>query len=309
MRTVMFVAALAIAGGCVSNADHATSTIDIPLQQTGSDGNLYHLNGAFTIVAGDGSTIHVPAGSNTPEVVVPRVPPGIASISVDPGWSLLVSSDGGMTYTNVDAIISSPNPTVIRVLANQPASTEFDFIVRNPNGVLTISLGVDPAPRELAGGIIGQTGTLDYAPYATAKLDFAIYFDVAPTKTTLADGTKQLVFTSSANNAMEAFNDANGLIATMVAPAMSGGYLQYTVSAKPDGTTEVQGNYQGANEPGSLLEFGPHTVDPAVPVDADGFPVDEFFYDPYVPFQLDTFFPDGDATLTGQLRLRFIPPG
>lgn len=306
--TVTIVAALACAGGCISSQDHSTSSIEIPLQQTGSDGALYHLNGSFTILAGNGSTIHVPAGNNAPQVVVPQVPPGIATITLDAGWSMLVSTDGGATYTTVDAIISSANPNILRVLANQPASTEFDFIIRKPNGVVTISLGVDPAPRELAGGIIAQTGTLDFAPYTNARLDFAIYFDVAPTRVTLADGSKQLSFDSESNNAMEAFNDTNGLIANTIAPGMSGGSLQYTVTAKTDGTTEVAGTYSGANSP-TTITFGPHTVDPAVPVDSSGFPVDEFFYDPFVPFTMDSFFPDGDATLNGQLRLRFIPPG
>jgi hypothetical protein len=305
---VTLAAALAFAAGCLSPQDMPTSSIEIPLQQTGSDGNLYHLNGAFTIAAGDGSTIHVPAGSNAAQVVVPHVPPGIAMISLDAGWSLLESTDSGTTYATVDAIVSSPNPNVVRVLANQPTSMEMQFIVRKPNGTLTISLGVDPAPRELAGGVIADMGTLDYAPYTNARFDFAIYFDVPPTRTITADGLKQLTFDSTANNAMEAFNDTNGLFVNTVAPAMAGGDLHYTVTAQADGTTVVQGSYSGANSPGSTLQFGPHTVDPAVPVDADGYPTDEFFYDPFVPFTLDTFFDDGDATLDGQLRLRFIPP-
>jgi hypothetical protein len=32
-----------------------------------------------------------------------------------------------------------------------------------------------------------------------------------------------------------------------------------------------------------------------------------FFYDPFMPFTQDTFLSTGDATLTGQLRMRFLP--
>lgn len=302
MRSFFLVAV--VVAGCVSTEPPVTSSVDIPLQQVGPDGALYRLVGTFSIMAGNGSTITVD-GSGTSTTVTANVPPGIAFVTLDPGWMLEQSTDAGTTFTAVDAIVSSPNPVVLRALPNHADTVEFDFIVRKPTGSVTISFGVDTTPRELSGGIVIQTGTLDYAQYVNKRFDIAIYFDTAPVKQTLGDGTKQLVFDTDHNNAMEAFNDPIGLVQNTVAPGMAGGVLHYTVAAKPDGTTEVAGSYLGLN--GTTLSFGPHTQPVAVPTDADGYPIDEFFYDSELPFTGDTFFDDGDATLGGILRLRFIP--
>ncbi len=306
MRIAVSLALALAVTGCVSTTPPTTTSVDIPLQQVGPDGAVYHLTGTFSILAGNGSTISVDASGTSPTVSA-NVPPGIAQVTLDPGWTLGQSTDGGTTFTPVDAIVSSANPVVLRVLPNHADTIEFDFIVRKPNGSVTIQFGVDPNPRELAGGIIIQSGTLDYTQYINKRFDFGIYFDSAPVKLTLADGTKQLVFDSQNNNAMEAFNDTIGVFQNTVAPAMAGGVLHYTVSAKPDGTTEVAGSYQGFGSPSSTINFGPHTQLPALPLDADGFPVDEFFYDSELPFTGDTFFDDGDATFGGILRMRFIP--
>jgi hypothetical protein len=304
MRTsIGFVIA---AAACVGHG--STSSLDIPLTQAGGDGNIYHLTGTFDIAEATGSTVSVADSSTAATLTVPEVPPGITSVQLADGWTLERSSDGGATFQPVGAILASPNPSITRVLANQPASVEFDFIVRDANGPLTVQFGVASNPRELAGGMIVSTGTLDYAPYAGKKLDFAIYLEVLPAKQTLPDGTKQLQFTSLNFNAMEAFNDSIGLIATTVAPLMADGNLIYSIAAKPDGTTVIAGNYQSASCPCTTLTFGPDTLAQAVPLDADGFPSDTFIFDSTMPFTVDTSFDDGDATLAGQLRLRLIPP-
>jgi hypothetical protein len=306
MRTSIALFLATAAAACTGN--RATSSIDIPLTQTGGDGNVYHLTATFTIAEATGAIVTVDGSTTDPTVTVNDLPPGTTSLSLAAGWTLARSTDAGATFQPVDAILASPNPSTVRVLANQPSSVELDFIVRDPNGSLTVQLGVASKPRELAGGMIVQSGTLDYAPYLGAKLDFAIYHEAAPVKQTLADGTKQLQFTSLQFNAMEAFNDPVGLIANTVAPLMADGNLIYTIAAKPDGTTVVGGTYQSGVCPCTTITFGPDTLAQALALDADGFPVDAFLFDSTMPFTADTSFADGDATFAGQLRLRIVPP-
>jgi hypothetical protein len=142
-------------------------------------------------------------------------------------------------------------------------------------------------------------------------MDLSIYYTLASLdKATLMDGSKQETFTAGSVG-IEVFNDPVGTEANVVAPAMAGGFLFYTVTVHPDGTIEVDGEFDGANSPFTVLHFGPHVMDPASsippPLDADGFAQDVFFYDPFMTFTQTTSLDTGDATLTGQLRLRFIP--
>jgi hypothetical protein len=312
MRKLTPVLAIALAFASACTHSDATSTLDIPLTQPGPDGNLYHLSGTFAITAGDGSLVAVD-GSGTSDSVSVELPPGITSVLLQPGWALSKSSDGGATFAPVDAILASANPALLRVLGNQPATVSFMFLIRDPNGDLTITFGVDTSPRELAGGIIVQSTTGDFmGPYDHARMDLSIYYTLASLdKNTLVDGSKQEVFTAGSVG-IEVFNDPVGTEANVVAPAMAGGFLFYTVTVHPDGTQEVDGEFDGANSPFTVLHFGPHTLDPSmgevlIPLDADGFAQDVFFYDPFMTFTQTTSLDTGDATLTGQLRLRFIP--
>jgi hypothetical protein len=115
------------------------------------------------------------------------------------------------------------------------------------------------------------------------------------------------VFTAGAV-AGEFFNDPLGLLANPVGPAMTGAFLQYHFTAKPDGTQELTGELDGLNDPFPVLTFGPHTFEFGnLPLDGDGFPTDVFFNEPFVPFTLTSFLPSGEATVTGQLRFRSVP--
>src|SRR6185295_4349328 len=102
-----------------------------------------------------------------------------------------------------------------------------------------------------------NTATDGLAAYAGARMDFAIFFQLFQLDAvTLGDGTRQLVYTGGAA-AMEFYNDAIGTVAAL-RPDFTGGTLLYTVSARPDGTVELEGSMAGAT---SLLTFGPHAID------------------------------------------------
>jgi hypothetical protein len=300
--------AIALASGCASapaTQDPELGTVRIPLQQRGADGALYHLSAVFEIV-GPGGTQIVDATDFQPSVTL-SLPPGITTIEVLDGWTLERSTDNGATFSPVSALLGTLNPFALRVLANFSDTVVFEFLVRNPNGQVTITFGVDLNPRELAGGIIANTGTGDYAPYTRARMDYAIYHTAFVERITLPDGTKQLLFSSGAV-AAEIFNDPTGLLRDTIAPAFAGGFLQYHIDAHPDGTQEITGELDGFNDPFPVLTFGPHVFQfNALPLDADGFPLDVFFNEANVPFLLSTTFETGDATLDGTLRFRSIP--
>jgi len=308
--TAVSIAVLApLAAGCASATaeDHPElGTVQIPLQQRGADGALYHLSASFQVV-GPGGTQTVDATSFQPSVTL-SLPPGITFVELLDGWVLEKSNDNGLTYQPVSALLGTVNPFGLRVLANFSDSVVFQFIVRNPNGDVTISFGVTLHPRELAGGMIIDTATGDLAAYALGRVDFAVYHDLFNLeRINLPDGSKQLLFTAN-SVAAEVFNDALGTLSGTIAPAMAGGFLQYHFNAKPDGSQEIAGELDGANDPFPVMTFGPHTLQfNRLPLDADGFPTDVFINESGVPFTLNAFFATGDATLTGTLRFRSVP--
>jgi len=296
-----------LVSGCATTNDSETGTLQLALQQVGSDGAVYQLSGQFQI-DGPGGTQTVDATGFTPSVTL-TLPPGITSVWLRDGWTLAKSTDGGATYTPVSALLGSLNPYLARVLANVSDTIVFQFLIRDSDGQETISFGVVPHPRELAGGVVASAGTGDYTSYARARLDFAIYHDLASTeRVNLSDGGKDLVLTAGPV-AVEIFNDTLGLLSGTVAPLLAGGSLQYHFIARPDGTQEVSGELDGlSGAPFSTLVFGPSLLELGnLPLDADGFPTDVFFNEPLVSFALTTEFDSGEAVLRGNLRFRSIP--
>ncbi len=303
-----------LAAGCGTSPgpeapEVATGTLEIPLQQPGSDGALYRLAASFQVDSPAGTAIL--DGTGTASSVEITLPPGLFTVQLLDGWTLRKSLDGGATFTPVSALLGSPNPGSGRILANQPAAIGFQFLIRSATGELTIGFGVSPDPRELAGGVVVDNdpanATGAYIPYARARLDFAVFYDLAEvTSVTLADGTKDRTFFSGAL-AVEFYNDAIGILSGTVGPAMAGGFLEYHLAALPDGSQTISGFIDGFNAPFTSLNFGPHVLPVPVPLDAAGFPTDAFVFDSFVPFSLTTFFDEGDATMSGQLRFRSIP--
>jgi hypothetical protein len=328
--TLSFVAALAAAAaaciaGCATDpsnqADDAADTgqLVLALTQPGPHGEIYHLNNAtFEVVRiEDGATTFVDgSGFDGPAVV--SLPPGVVNITLLAGWTLEKSVDGGLTFQPVSALLGSPNPNATRILANQPAFVEFAFLIRQTDGTLAISLGVDPSPRELAGGMIVSTATDGLSGYLTpsaSTLDFAVYFKLFSLETVnLPDGSKQRVYTAfgqqgslgpiplaSTAVAAEFSNDEVGALSALAA-GIAGGSLTFSVSARTDGTFELSGQLFGA---GSELDFGPHAIDAILPtIGPDGFPADVFFYDSTLPFTLNSSL----GTMTGILRMRNLLP-
>lgn len=309
--TTTWLAALSCAvfaplgSGCATTAGDANGTLEIPLQQAGPDGALYHLTASFQI-DGPGGTQILDGTGDMPTLSI-SLPPGIASVTMLDGWTLAKSADGGATFQPVSALLGTANPFPIRVLANQPLSITYDFLIRDQTGNVTISFSVAPAPRELAGGFFVATGTADFAAYAGTSFDFAIYYDLDDVQSFTDGGGAKVRLYESTRFATEFFNDPIGLVAGTVGPAAAGGFVDYQVAVQPDGTQVVSGTLSSGNAPFTSMTFGPHTLFASVPLDADGFPLDQFFTDSLEPMTLTTSFDSGDATLTGHLNIRFIP--
>jgi hypothetical protein len=307
-----------LAAGCATDApaqEEPTGQLVFPLLQAGPDGALYQLRSAtFDITSSTTGAVTTVDGSGNQAEVDVSLAPGLYSVFLRPGWQLEKSTDGGSTFLPVGALLGSFNPDTLRILANRPSITEFEFLIRDINGTLRIKLGVDPTPRELVGGIVIDTATDGLAAYAGARLDFAIYFKVASVATaTLVDGTKQRIYTATPDQelgqnaptgsavAAEFYNDNIGTLATSVAAELTAGFLQYTVAVNPDGSFTFTGSLQGLAE----LDFGPSTIDAILPtLDPDGFPHDGFFYDAGAPFTLLA----NEGTLSGTLRVRHVVP-
>lgn len=308
-----------LAAGCATNAEEpATGQLVLPLVQSGPHGELFRLSHAtFDIFGNDGSFQSVDGGTAQNAVAV-SLAPGVFTVQLEDGWVLEKSVDGGSNFLPVSALLGSPNPSGLRVLANQPVILEFDFLVRNTDGTLMIKLGVITDPRELAGGIVinnATDGLADYALSANRTLDFAIFFKLASLKSeTLVDGTKQHVYTAGPSGtpgplppdgsavAAEFYNDHLGILSGQIAADLAAAFLSYTVAAKPDGSFEFSGAIQGFSE----IDFGPSAIDPvtAPTLDSNGFPKDEFFYDSGSPFTLTSSL----GTLSGVLRVRHLVP-
>jgi len=316
-------AALPLAQGCATSgggatADGPTGELVLGLTQPGPHGEIYRLSNAlFDVTTADGSTTTFD-GSNVPQLVL-SLPPGIASVLLEPGWTLQKSTDGGGTFQPVSALLGSVNPSGVRILANQPVFATFEFLLDETNGLLQISLGVVTQPRELAGGFIVQSadGALaDYQLAANRNMDFAVFFALTSMESvTLDDGTKQRVYTAFSQGgsfgpippvpgavAAAFYNDHLGTLAGPIAADLAAGSVSFTVAVHPDATITVSGSVVGGS---TDIEFAPAPIDVVPPtIGADGFPDDVFFYAQQVPFTMTST----DGTVTGFLRLRNIVP-
>lgn len=313
------VQACATDPGAGSGPQGPTGELVISLTQPGPHGELYHLaNAVFQIVhTDDGTTIFVDGSGSDAQATV-SLPAGIANITLLEGWSLEKSTDGGVTFQPVPALLGSPNPNGVRILANQPAFMEFAFLIRQTSGTLAITLGIVADPRELAGGVVVQSADGDLAGYAlgTARtLDFGVFYKLLSLESvTLSDGTRQHLYTAfgqqgslgpvplpSTAVAAEFYNDEIGTLSELAA-GFTGGSLTYAVSARPDGTIELSGLLSGFT---ADLAFGPGAIDLILPtIGPDGFPRDEFFYDSVLPFTLT----EANGTMSGTLRMRHLLP-
>jgi hypothetical protein len=293
-----------LASGCTTNQDAATGTLEIPLEQRGSDGAIYHLAADFDIEGPGISTIFSSTG-NEPSITL-NLSPGLTNVTLLDNWTLTRSFDNGGTFRPVSALLGSQNLQQVRVLANHTDTISFQFLIRSTSGVLTISFGVTAQPRELAGGMVVDQGTDLFAGYRhNQQLNFATYYKLVELdKDVLADGSKDRVFVSDAT-ATEFFDDDVGALAGTVAPALQGAFLVWHLIARPDGTEEISGELDGLVSPFPVLTFGPHTFVFPLPLDTDGF-VSDVFFNESIPFSLDVFGSES-GHLNGTMRFRSIP--
>jgi hypothetical protein len=318
---VLAGAAIALSGcAAAGDADEpATAQLVLPLVQPGSAGELYHLaNATFDITALNSSFAATVDGSGSESSLAVALPPGLFTVQLRDGWTLEKSVDGGASFAPVSALLGTTNPSTARALAGQPVIVEFGFVIRNADSTAQITLGVEPHPRELAGGFVVTAATDGLADYAVSnrQLDFAVFFQLGfNTLETLADGTKERVYTAGpfgvANAffsgvtpvATEFYNDHIGTLAGAIAHDLQGAFLQYRVGLKPDGSFELSGQLIGG---ATDVEFGPNAIDVDLPgIGSDGFPNDAFFYDSTLPFTMTS----GEGTITGVLRMRqLLPP-
>jgi hypothetical protein len=329
VSTRMFAAvalSAAVLQGCAAGAaDDApddelpTGQLVLQLVQPGPNGEIFHLSNAiFDVTSATGNVTSIVDFGFDSQITL-SLEPGIASVQLRDGWTLEKSVNGGVTFTPVSALLGSLNPNFVRVLANQPSFIGFDFLVRNSNGTLAITLGIVAAPRELAGGFVVNSATdglADYALPANRLMDFAVFFNLAALESVvLPDGTKQRTYTAFGQQgslgpipmptqavAAEFYNDRLGTLAGPIATELAAAFLRYTVAARPDGSIELSGQLLGGF---TQIDFGPHAIDAILPaLDADGFPNDVFFYDSTLPFtQISS-----QGSLAGVLRMRHIPP-
>jgi hypothetical protein len=300
----LFLSLGLLASGCTTTQDANTGTLEIPLVQPGSDGAIYHLSAEFNI-EGPGTSIHFSSPGNEPSFTL-ELSPGLTNVTLLDNWTLTRSTDGGGTFRPVSALLGSQNLQQVRVLANHTDQVVFQFLVRNPDGDLTITFGVTDHPRELAGGMVIDQGVDLFAGYLhNVQMDFATYYRLVELdKNVLADGSKDRVFSSNAT-ATEFFNDGVGVLSETVAPALQGGFLVWHLIARPDGSEEISGELDGLVAPFTVLTFGPHTFNFPVPVDGDGF-VSDVFFNESVPFSLEVF-GNAPGRMNGTMRFRNVP--
>jgi hypothetical protein len=293
-----------LASGCTTTQDADTGTLVIPLVQPGADGAIYHLSAEFDIEGPISSFLFVDH-TDAPSINL-NLSPGLTNVRLHDDWVLTRSTDGGGTFRPVSALLGSQNVQQVRVLANHTDQVVFEFLVRSPNGVLTVTFGVTDHPRELAGGMVIDQGTDLFADYPhNVQVDFATYYKlVALDKDVLTDGSKDRVFLSDAT-ATEFFNDGVGVLSGTVAPSLQGGILQWHLIARLDGSQEISGELDGLVAPFPVVKFGPHTFRFPLPVDDDGF-VSDVFFNESIPFSLEVF---GQASgrMNGTMRFRNVP--
>jgi hypothetical protein len=279
MRTLLVLAggfalvcSLPLVTGCSPpKPNGATSSVEIPLIQTGSDGAVYRLSAAvFEVTAPDNTVQQLDGNVDQPSLVLQLVP-GNYSVHLLPGWTLQRSTDQ-TTFTPVEAILGSQNPQVIDVFPDNAQQVLFRFFVRDAKGGLTIQFGVVPNPQRLLGTLAFTDASGLLQQYAGKSVDYSIYFDPTQTTTMVADGTRTRTYHAD-GIAVEYFNDPIGIFAGPIAQESEGGTLDFAIRVNPDNTQTLSGVAHDVT--GAPLSFGPTAI--SVAVDANGFPVDAHF--------------------------------
>jgi hypothetical protein len=294
------LASVAMGAGCISTgSDPAddqplTSGIQIPLVQQ-VNGSLYKLAASFQITSPDGTVQTIDASGDEPDVTV-QVSPGLVGIRILDGWTLSRSTDGGTTFTKVDAVLGTTTQVNLLVLPDQLVTWQFDFILRDPNVELHIRFGVIEQSHRLTGELFVSSGFGPFAPYRFSAITVAIYFNSFSQTVVEADGTHARQYFSG-SSALEFFGDTHGQLAPL-ASAFTGGFLNFTTRVHPDGTQDASGTYQGFGSTFPLITFDVGQM--FGQVDDNGFPADAAFTMFGNQFALTS---SGSVAMTGSVDL------
>jgi len=295
---VAIVAALSFTACATEPAPTEASALEIPLITSGPDGTQYRLSNPTFVITGPTSQTVVANGDE--ESFQVSLAPGLYDVRLIDGWSIEHTRTDG-TVEVLPAILGSHNPQQVRVFADTRAFLFFDFFIRNQNGTLTVSFGVDPQPRQIVGALRPSTGTGVFAAYAGQVIDYSFYF-TTPDQATETTATGERVRNHYVGSiAAEFFNDAGGVLAGAVAADLTGGYLEYSSRLKADGTAEARGDYTGYTGAVHIV-FGPNPIG-FLQADETGYPRDANF-NSFGPFTLE--YNDGTqtSTLSGTARFR-----
>lgn len=275
----------ALGGGCTTSPGDpamADSGVTIPLVQRVNN-VLYRILANFEITEPDGTVLPVDGTADVPSVTV-RVPPGINVVRLLDGWTVSRSTDGGMTFSPVSAVLASVNPVNLVVEPNRVETLQFNLIVRDPDGRVELTFGVFEMTRQLTARVAVTGGSSDFTPYIGTDIQFTIYFGGSPRSSIEADGTHDLRYSVNLTS-LELASDSIGRLSSL-AKNFAGGVLDVTVRAHPDGTQDFSGNYQGFTGPFPRATFG---TGPAFPeLDASGAPTDTGFFAFGMPFDLSS---------------------
>lgn len=293
LLSAFVIAAAALGGGCTEPAHQASVTtgVTIPLAQQNA-GKLYRLIANFEVTGPDGSVQRVDGSADVPAVTVP-VTPGLNVIQLLDGWALSQSTDGGMTFSPVSALLASTNPINLIIDPSQNTTVAFEFVVRDASTELSITFGVFDPPRQLSALLFINGGFGDFAPYTNSEISLATYFAAFPSTATESDGTRDLQYFSTVS-AVEFFGDKHGLVAAL-GDDFTGGFLNFTTRIHPDGTSDFSGTddgFSGSKFP--HIQFG--TSQAFLSTDGNGFPADTSFSSFGGPFVISVA---GSVALTG----------
>jgi hypothetical protein len=276
--------AAALTGACTESptGDVASNetAVTFPLVQQ-RDGNIYRLSARFEITSPDGTVQVVDGTSDETDVTVALIP-GTNRIRLIDGWTLSRSTDMGMTFAPVSALLASQNPVNLILSPNQTSFWEFDFIVRDATNQLHITFGVDDAPRQASMDLFINGGFGDFSVYRNEEVQLDAYFTGFPQQSVDPDGSHVLTLFAG-SNAIDLFGDNHGLL-TPLAKAFNGGSLQITARIHPDGTQDVSADYSGFGEQFVQLQIGAGQA--FLTADENGFPVDQGLFAFSMPFVL-----------------------
>jgi hypothetical protein len=307
----VFLALAPLAAGCATDMPEmpdevpGEATIEIPLQQIGNDGALYRLRAVFTI--SNDQVIEFLDGTGEETSVKAIVPNGPNRVRLLDGFMLQRSFDNGATFAPVDAVLGSPNPVFVDAMPGIN-TVQFDFIVRTPTTIISISFGVDARATEISGTLFITDATGFYEPYERSSIPYRAFYSARR----LAVGTDLEtgdVFCSyiSSRFAIEYIFDDIGLLQA-IGPELAGSTLRYELRQPADllGVQRLGG--MSIERSGNLIAFEPAGIT-LIPKDADGCPTDPALVglETSLPFTQTTQLGEEVGTISGIANLTFIP--